>query len=74
MNKNDKKDIFSRSIIELRKNLHDAKKDMFQLIVDNSQFKLKDNRQIFHKKKEIARILTAIREKELVVASEVKSK
>ena len=65
MKKNDKLDIFSRDIKELRKNLVDLRSELFQLVLDNKQFKLKDNRSISHKRKDIARFLTAIREKEL---------
>jgi ribosomal protein L29 len=56
----------SKNLNELRKNLVSSKKELRGLILDNTQFKLKDNRQIFHKRKEIARILTSIREMELV--------
>ena len=74
MKKSAKTEIVSKNLSDLRKNLMLAKKDLTQLILDNSQFKLKDNRQIFHKKKEIARMLTSIREKELAPALEVEKK
>ena len=69
MKKNDKADIFSRSLTELRKTLSDTRSEVNQLVLDNKQFKLKDNRSIFHKKKHMARILTAIKEKELEQAA-----
>ena len=65
MKKNDKREILSKDPAELKKILAEKKNELFQLILDNNQFKLKNNRQIFHTKKDIARILTAIREKEL---------
>lgn len=65
MKKNDKKEVLSKDPAELRKTLAEKKGQLFQLILDNNQFKLKNNRQIFHIRKDIARIKTAIREKEL---------
>lgn len=65
MKKNDKREVLSKDPKELKKILSEKKSELFQLILDNNQFKLKNNRQIFHTKKDIARIKTAIREKEL---------
>jgi len=65
MKKNDKREILSKEGVELEKILVEKKNELFGLILDNNQFKLKNNRQIFHLKKDIARIKTAIREKEL---------
>lgn len=65
MKKNDKREILSKDTTELRKILTEKRSELFQLLMDNNQFKLKNNRKIFHTKKDIARILTAIREKEL---------
>jgi len=65
MKRNDRKELFGKDIETLTKSLKDARSELAGLIVDNSQFKLKNMRSIFNKKKEIAMILTAKREKEL---------
>ncbi len=66
MKTKDKKEIFSKNLKELKVALRDAKEALFNLNLDRAQDKLKNKRSIFNKKKEIARILTAIREKELL--------
>lgn len=58
-------EINSKDIKELRQDLRKAKQDLGDLYLDHSQFKLKNTRQIFSKRKEIARVLTAMRIKEL---------
>ena len=63
----DKKEIFTKSEKELMKTLSEAKEELFKLNMDLSQKKLKNTRQIFWKKKQIAMILTALNEKKLVV-------
>jgi ribosomal protein L29 len=63
----EKKDLFTKQEKELRKLLIDARDSLFNLNLDLQQNKLKDTRQIFWKKKEIAWILTVLREKELSV-------
>ena len=61
----DKKDIFTKSENELKKAVSAAKDQLFDLRLDLSQNKLKNTTSIFLKRKEIAWILTALREKEL---------
>jgi ribosomal protein L29 len=61
----EKKELFTKSEKELRKALKEAKAALFNLVLDNGQNKLKNTRQIFWKKKEIAYILTALKEKEI---------
>ena len=61
----DKKDIFAKSENELKKAVNTAKDQLFGLRLDFSQNKLKNTASIFLKRKEIAWILTALREKEL---------
>jgi ribosomal protein L29 len=68
----DKKEIFTKSDKELKKILLEAKEELFKLNLEQTQRKLKNTRQIFWKKKEIAMILTALKEKELVSKGEVK--
>lgn len=50
---------------ELKKLLEDARNQLFLLRLDKAQSKLKNTSLIFLKRKEIALILTLIREKEL---------
>lgn len=60
------KDLQTKTIEELQKLLVDARAAFFTLQLDNSQHKLKDTRSLFWKRKEIARIATAIQGKENV--------
>jgi ribosomal protein L29 len=68
----DKKQIFEKQEKELSKSLSLAKEELFKLNMDLAQRKLKNTRQIFWKKKEIALILTALREKQLLEKREDK--
>lgn len=63
--KKDIKEIYTRSEKELRVLVIEKKKELFNLKLDNKQNKLKNTRIIFNTRKEIARILTLIKEKEL---------
>ena len=65
MKTRDKKEIFTKNDNELKKLLNEAKNSLFNLNLEKRQNKLKNTRQIFWKKKEIAYILTALKEKEL---------
>jgi len=65
MKAKDKKEMFAKSEKELRKGLSEAKGSLLDLVLDLKQNKLKNTRLIFWKKKEIALILTALKEKEL---------
>ena len=71
MKSRDKKELFTRSEKELRKALKEAKEALFNLVLDNGQNKLKNTRQIFWKRKEIALILTALKEKEIANAENI---
>ena len=71
MKTRDKKELFAKSEKELRKSLKEAKEALFNLVLDNRQNKLKNTRQIFWKKKEIALMLTALREKEIANAENI---
>lgn len=71
MKSKEKKELFTKSEKELKKALKEAKEALFNLVLDNRQNKLKNTRQIFWKKKEIALILTAIREREIANAENV---
>ncbi len=61
----EKRELFAKSEKELKKMLSQAKEALFNFNLDLKQNKLKNTRQIFWKKKEIALIKTALREKEL---------
>ena len=71
MKSKDKKELFTKSEKELRKALKEAREALFNLNLDNRQNKLKNTRQIFWKKKEIALILKALKEKEIANAENV---
>lgn len=60
-----KKDLFEKSIEELKIQLNENKKELFLIKLEHFRKKLKNTRHIFSKKKEIATILTFIRRKEL---------
>lgn len=64
MKTKDRKDIFTKTEKELKKILLDAKDSLFNLKIDLSQNKLKNTTSIMLKRKEIALILTALRQKE----------
>jgi ribosomal protein L29 len=64
MKSKDKKEIFTKSEIELRKALKEAKAALLDLMLDLGQNKLKNTRLIFWKRKEIALLKTALKEKE----------
>lgn len=63
--KKDLKEIYSRTEKELKDLLITKRSDLSKLNIDNKQNKLKNTRSIFNTRKEVARIMTLIREKEL---------
>lgn len=64
MKNKDKKELFIKNIQELKNLLKSAQDVLFQLKLEKAQNKLKNTRSIFWKRKEIANILTVVREKE----------
>lgn len=64
--KKDLKQLINKTDKELKDILKSKRADLDKLNLDNKQNKLKNTRVIFNTRKEIARILTLIREKELV--------
>ncbi len=64
--KKDLKEIVTKTEKDLREQLISKREELFKLKLDNKQNKLKNTRIIFNTRKEIARVLTLIREKELV--------
>ncbi len=59
-----KKEIHNKTIEELKMMLKNAKDDLFKLSMDHAQKKLKNTKNLFWKKKEIAVILSILKEKE----------
>lgn len=64
MKRKDIKDIRTKTLKELKSLVGTAREELLTLNLSKSQNKLKDLRSIFWKKKDIARMLTVIREKE----------
>lgn len=63
MKTKDKKELFSKTIDELKSLLKESRNELFDLKLSLSQKKLKNTREVFWKRKKIATILTAIKEK-----------
>lgn len=66
MKTKEKKELQIKTVPELRtlvKNIHE---DLFALRIEASQMKLKNTSSLAKKRKEIAQILTVLREKELL--------
>lgn len=59
------REIAGKSEKDLRELLLEKRQELFKLNLDNKQNKLKNTRSIYNSRKEIARILTLIREKGL---------
>ena len=70
MKTKNKKELFAKTIDELKKILSEKRQELFLLRQDLAQNKLKNQRSIFWKRNEIALILTAIREKDLSIEKE----
>lgn len=60
----EKKELRQKSINELRLLLQQVKEELFSLRLEKVQKKLKNTSSIFQKRKDIARILTILKEKE----------
>lgn len=67
--KKDVKEIATKSEKELSEILSKKREELFGLMMDLKQNKLKNTRSIFNTRKEIARTLTLIREKQLLASS-----
>ncbi len=68
----DRKELFTKADKELTKMLSQAREDLFKLNMELKQRKLKKTSQVFWKRKEIAMILTALKEKQLIKKEEEK--
>lgn len=59
------KDISGKNENELKELLKEKREELFKLKLDNKQNKLKNTRSIYNTRKDVSRILTLIREKDL---------
>jgi len=71
MKTKEKKDLRTKSIAELRTMLKNAKDAVFTAKLEKSQNKLKNTSLLSVKRKEIAQILTIIKEKEIENAKNI---
>lgn len=55
-----------QTVAELRLELDKIKEELLTLRLDKSIGKLKNTKSLFHKRKEIARILTYLKQKEVI--------
>ncbi|MBU2632385.1 50S ribosomal protein L29 [Patescibacteria group bacterium] len=65
-----KKEILTKDLKELKKMLLEARDELFNLRLDKHQNKLKNTRVLSWKRKEIALMLTIIRQKHLALGKE----
>lgn len=70
MKTKDKKELFTKTIDELKNLLKETQNELFNLKLELSQGKLKNTKEAYFKRKKAATILTAIREKELALKIE----
>lgn len=61
------------SVLELASKAKSIRKEIADLIIDNNMKKLKDTRLVFKKRKDLAQVLTVIRQKQLLEQLESKS-
>lgn len=66
MKKKEKKELFVKTIQELKKSLQEKRGELSLLRQELVQGKLKNTRAVFNKRKDISRILTIIQGKELL--------
>lgn len=59
-----KKELHSKTVQELKISLNEAKEELFSLKLEKAQKKLKNLRSVFIKRKDIAKILSILQEKE----------
>lgn len=64
MKSKDKKNLHTKNNGELLKELSEARQALHTMQLDHAQFKLKNTRSIFHKRKEIAQVLSVLNRKE----------
>lgn len=69
MKVNDKKEIRTKTVEELRHALKDAQREIFTMRIDHSRQKLKNTKVLFTTRKHIAFLKTILKEKELAHAN-----
>ena len=74
MKKNDFVQIKGLDLEQLRTKLGSLRKEVANLVLDKNMKKLKDLKMIFKKKKEIAQIITLMKQRELLENLEAKLK
>ena len=60
------------SVLELASKAKSIRKEIADLIIDNNMKKLKDTKLVFKKRKDLAQVLTVIRQKQLLEQLESK--
>ncbi|MDP2649581.1 MAG: 50S ribosomal protein L29 [bacterium] len=68
-----KKELHSKTIKELEAALKEAKDQLFSIKLEQASKKLKNLRSIFEKRKDIAKIMSILKEKELLNSTPVQS-
>jgi ribosomal protein L29 len=66
MKTNDKKELRTKTVAEIKKLLKEAHDVVMQLKLDHKQVKLTNTRSIFNKRQEVAVLSTILKEKEAV--------
>ena len=66
MKKNDRKELLEKSNEELEKTLEELRKDFFDKSMEKEQGKLKDTSSLTNIRKQIAVIMTFMRQKEIL--------
>lgn len=74
MKKNALNEIKKLEIAVLRTRIKDAKKELLDLKFDQNLEKLKDKRQVYKKRKDVAQMMTILRQKEMLGELEAKVK
>lgn len=72
MKRNDLQNIKKLEINSLNEKINQLIKEIVNLIMDKSMNKLKDKKVIFRKRKDLAQVLTILRQKQLVEELESK--
>lgn len=73
MKKNDFAQIKGLDLLQLRSKIKAFKKEMAEMALDKNMNKLKDLKLISKKKKDLAQVLTILRQKELLAELEPKT-
>lgn len=74
MKRKERTQIKGLTIKELLDKAQSIKKEVANLVIDLNMKKLKDTRAVFKKRKDLAQILTILRQKQLLEELEVKQK